>query len=496
MKGLPWIILVLITAVYGYAKDAHSDLKRPIFQLDGYYWIHSNWVSDFALDETNFKDGLGWYLDHRLRLKPRLNIGKYVSVVVDVDALTGQIAGDTTQTGASFLLLPRNQINGYKQADFRQGYIQIDTPVGRIMMGQMTSEWGLGILANGGEDHKNSFWDSRYGDLVERILFATRPFEAFSKENWAKNLYLALGFDLVYRDENASLIDGDRAYQGIFALFYRTANQEYGIYTAYRHQRYKQGDMLKATAVDLFAKKAFDFKKWGLSLAFEGAGIFGSTDHVVFERAKKGVDIMGFGFVFRTNFNIKALHLNPGLEIGFASGDKDPSDGTIHSFSFDPDYHIGMILFPQIIGRMSARSVDRVLDPSLMKTPPKGYDLAATNGAITNAFYLAPKLNYKLVKGLDLNFLGIVAFAPAPLYSVYNTAANGGYPTSFRGGRSRYLGTELDAGVYYELKLYKYLRPGFLAQAGMYLPSKVMDDYKGNSLGRVYMARLGFNLGF
>ena len=472
-----------------------SGKEETGFLLHGAYWIHSNWVTDFPLDETDFKDGLGWYLDHRLRLEPQVK-GSWGKVYVQFDALTGQIAGDVTDTGAGVLLYPRNRINGYKQADFRQGYVELKTRVGLFRIGQMTSKWGLQILANDGDSSEDPFWDPRYGDLVERFMFATRPAQAFSKAEWARHLYLVVGADLVYRDENASLIDGDRAVEGIGAVFYEKAEDFYGVYVAYRHQKYDEGDLLKATAADIFLKHSFDFETWKLLVEFEGAGVFGYTDHVTFEMAKDGVDIAGFGAVARLRADIDRLHLKPQIELGFASGDKDPSDQTIHSFTFDPDYHVGMILFPEVIGRMSARATDRVSDPALVHQPPKGYDMAATNGAITNAVYIAPAVQYSPLRHLDLRILGLVAWSPAGLYGPYTSANNGGYPLSYRGSPSKYLGFELDTGAAYTLKLSRYLKSRFMVQAGLLLGGSAFDDPKGESMGNVYKARLGMDLLF
>lgn len=506
------VFLLLISSVSALAKtktlkkavDAEaSDAWTPkgqsndsIFTIHGTYWLHYNRVSDFALDELGTLDGMKWYIDNRLRIQPTLHPTKTLKIVGEFDALTGQIAGDTTMVGAAVLLQPRSANRGYKQADFRQAYLEWKTPIGLWRVGQMTSTWGLGMLANGGEDRESKFYDSRFGDLVDRVIFATKPAALFTDAKWAQDLYLALGFDSVYRDEYANVRDGDRAYEAIAALFYKTKKDYLGVYIAYRNQTYDKGDKLKVTAFDLYGHKFFDFGWSNLKIAFEGTALVGTTNHVVFLRSPDEVSIQAYGFIQRTTWNIKKAGLTTQLELGFASGDKDPSDGTVRSFSFDPDYHVGMILFPDVMARMSARATDRISDPNLVQTPPKGYDMAATNGAITNALYIAPSVTWRAYKGLSMTALVLIATAPAPVYSPYNTAANGGFPRSYRGSTGQFLGTEIDYGLTWKLPLSNYLNVAIGGDLGMLVPGSAFDTANGGKLGNVYKARARFDLIF
>ncbi len=514
MKHIALGLVVLLVSAGAMARDAKHQAKaaKPVEALDywtpkgqspdnvftihGSYWLHYNHVTNFRLDELGTRDGLHWYLDHRLRIRPVLHPIKSLKFVAEFDALTGQIAGDTTMVGADVLLWPRSSNRGYKQAAFRQGYIEWLSPIGMWRIGQMTSTWGLGMLANGGGDRESRFYDSRFGDLVDRVMFATKPAAPFTDAKWAQNLYLALGFDSVYRDENANVRDGDRAYEAIAALFYKTARDFLGVYTAYRHQRYAGGDKLSVTAVDLYGRKYFDLGWSDLQVAFEGTALAGTTNHVVFLQSPNQVNVTAFGFIQRTTWHIKKARLTTKLELGFASGDNDPSDGTVRSFSFDPDYHVGMILFPEVVARMSARAADRVADPNLVQTPPKGYDMAATNGSITNAFYVAPSVRWQATRGLSMTALILIAMAPARIYSPYNTAANGGFPVSYRGSTGRYLGTELDYGLTWKLPLSQYLNVALGGDLGMLIPGNAFNTSQGKALGNVYKARARFDLIF
>lgn len=177
-KGL--LIFMLLLPLGVLAKDTPKGQDGNIFRLHGRYWLHYNRVSAFDLDELGTRDGLDWYLDHRLRIRPELHPMKGLKFIGEFDALTGQIAGDNTMVGAQYLLWPRSSNRGYKQAEFRQAYVEWMSPVGMLAIGQMTSSWGLGLLANGGDDRTGQMYDPRFGDLVDRVMFATTPAALFT----------------------------------------------------------------------------------------------------------------------------------------------------------------------------------------------------------------------------------------------------------------------------------------------------------------------------
>ena len=55
-----------------------------------------------------------------------------------------------------------------------------------------------------------------------RALIATAPLYWAGGEGSAwRKIFLAVSADLIWRDENADLIEGDRAAQGIISAFYR-----------------------------------------------------------------------------------------------------------------------------------------------------------------------------------------------------------------------------------------------------------------------------------
>src|SRR4029077_1109601 len=89
--------------------------------------------------------------------------------------------------------------------------------------------WGMGILANDG-DHPPLFGDYRNGNLVEQILFATKP---AGKDS---DFFLVLGANVVYDDWQARLYRGDIAAQGVLAAFYDKGPNQFGLFATIRSQ--------------------------------------------------------------------------------------------------------------------------------------------------------------------------------------------------------------------------------------------------------------------
>lgn len=481
--------------------------KPSKLRFNGYYWVHYGKTGAFAMDERGGRDGLNQILDHRMRVRPTLLVAKTVDIVANIDILAGQLAGDTTSAAADILLVPRDRKRFTGRSTLRELYLEWRSAVGLLRVGQMHSQWGLGMVAHSGEDDPEYFADTMLGDRVDRIQWTMKPAAFFSDSAFARGLHLSLGADLVFQDDHASLLDGDLAWQAVGALFWQgnAIPDRYdlfaGVYVAYRNQKYDNGDRLEATAIDLFTRHsvALDGAGTRLNVAAEGVIQVGHTNAFRGDRAHSGVDVLAWGAVVRAEVEVPKYRITPGLELGLASGDADREDGTSRAFSFDPDYRVGMILFPELLGRTSAWSASRVADPTLQGMPSKGYDLAITNGAVTNALYLYPRLKITAAKGLDIRLAFLWAWASAAVSDPFNAnVANGGYPVGYRGGRpSHDLGYEIDVGVSYTTpKIWGPFAFRLGLQGGWAKPGAVFDDANGNALGAIYKIRAMADLTF
>jgi hypothetical protein len=259
---------------------------------------------------------------------------------------------------------------------------------------------------------------------------------------------------------------------------------------------------LSVGAVDLFTRHKFllDDKNTSLTLAAEGALMVGRTDAALLERAPDGMDVLNWGAAIRATLDYPTWHLVPSFELGLASGDRDAGDANARHFTFDPDYQVGMILFSEVLGRSTAWAVSqaRAADPSLQAVTPRGYWLAATNGAITNALYLYPKIVWSPLKGLDLKAAFLWAQAMVPIADPYNSAvgltdgsAAGGTPRSFRNGPAgKGIGWEIDVGASYKTPAFwQTLAFRLGLQFGYARPGDAFEDARGVGLDPVWKIR-------
>lgn len=454
-----------------------------------------NVVFDAGLNYRLWADGLfGAASDeqamfHRLRADASLKVGVF-DAVFSVDALAGRLGGDPyaqipffIETGA----VPYAGVgtNGATALDPREIYGGWLSDVGQIRLGLQTSEWGLGVLANSGSTrNERLFGQSFGGDRSFRALYATSPFLALSQSYLAQNTFLVVGGDVVYRDENASYDRGDRAYQGLMSLFFRDAQTALGGYLAYRAQTDFSGDELDILALDLHAERTWydDDARWKYRAATEIAFLTGSTTRA-FAPDASAMAVRGLGIAGEFEVVHKPSELGLNVLMGFASGDSDASDDTLYRFRFDPNYKVGLVLFDHYLPAISRQGFERATDPEKSGHPPKGVEQLIETGAVANAYYFNPQLQF----GQDLGFLAglgaLFARSDVAIYDPYETLVTGG---TLRGPRGRAkadtdLGWELNATAQYRYRLVNNLVLEARAEYGILFPGAAFEDAAGNA---------------
>lgn len=487
--------------------------------LHGEYQLRYRVAKDLPLQPPVSGDarpgtlGQEQHLYHWLRLTPRLEFRDKLALVGQIDVPRGLIVGDTTQfVGADRDPLDEQRWYGVSP---RYLYLEWNSPIGVFRVGQQGSYWGMGLVANDG-DHPSMFGDYRGGSLTERVLFATTPM--------GKNtpLLLALAGDLVFRDNTASLLDGDRAFQGVLAAAWRTKPWEIGLYGVVRHQARDSvattqdltafTESLLVGVVDVTAKfnapiPATQAIVYG---SLEAATIFGSTSLVrgayanlldptaprEDERIRSYGGAAILGAVRHTGQGADRYGSLVGeVEYGYASGDANPYDGTTRRFTFDPNHRVGLVLFDHVMRWASARASVIAGERSLVARPAPGLQLLPSNGGVFGASYLNPRFIYRPRSYLDLKGGVVIAQTTADLVDPFHAGALGNF-ANYRGGRAQKhdLGVELDAGIEGRIHIDRAVTIQLGAEAGVLLPGHAFDDAEGNSLNNQVLANLKLGL--
>jgi hypothetical protein len=460
-----------------------------------YRFLHTH-VHPFTLDSEGTGGSLADRGEHRLRLAPSLR-WKNLLVRLEADILDGQVFGDHENLAPDHPRFDRRNCNhglDFRRALLREAFVEWRSPAGVLKVGQMTSQFGLGLSANAGLDDDERFGVSRWGDVVDRVMFATTPFRSLSKPGgWGDHLTLFVTGDLVFRDENASLVEGDLALQAVGGVAYRHPDATNGVLVSYRWQKDRDDDRLEVVALDAYGRNRFSLPtrnvKAVLHFDYEVVGIFGHTNRVRDVANPEGLKVRALGAVGRIAWDFPDLGLRVGVEGGYASGDGNPYDEQSSSFFFDPDYRAGLIFHEEMWPLLSARSIEQITDPARAAVPPKGIEGVASCGRVTNSLHAMPSIRWRTpLPGRPGDEIRILAGAAIlgnaiPMAQAWYTFNGGGLAHNPYGARtrSRYIGTELLASVQARVQAVpEHLTFRVRLEGGVLLPGRALEDRNGH----------------
>jgi hypothetical protein len=488
------------------------------FSIRGEYELRYRVASDLALtaplsDASANKLGQNQYLYHWLRLTPRFQYRDTLAIVGQIDVPRGMIAGDKT----SHVDQVRDAWAepNWLEVHPRQLYVEWTSPVGVFRVGQQASHWGMGILANDG-DHPTMFGDYARGSLVERILYAVPPLGKGTP------LLIAVAGDLVFKDNTADLLgddvnkharSGDRAFQGVGAIAYRTKAYELGVYGVYRHQERDAAavltpftEKLEVGSFDVtgkFNRPVPGTSAWAYG-EFEAAMLFGSTTYVR-GRYRAGLDptvpagpekIQSYGAVATLGIVREAREgqlrwgdLVAELSWGWASGDANPSDGVTRRFTMDPNHNVGLVLFDHVLAWKTARAATIAQDPNVVARATPGLDLLPSKGGVFGATYLNPRFIARPRPWIDLKAGVLIAQTTADFVDPYHAGALGSF-VNYDGGDPRLhdLGVELDLGFMTRVAFRQGTTIELGAEGGAFFPGHAFDGPGGRGLANQYLA--------
>ena len=357
--------------------------------------------------------------------------------------------------------------------------------LGEVRAGLMASHWGLGLLANDGKPQDLGWFTvPRIGDRVVRGALVLTPWRG--QRSALAGLVLSLALDDVFADELK--LAGDEAQQAVAALRWFTAADRWvGFYYAGRSQTHTSGRRLDAHAFDLATDLAFTPSFGSLRLQGEAVLLAGSTtlapspdfpEHAIEQAA----------VLLRATAKGTAGWLAQ-LDAGWFSGDTSLDDGKVQGFRADPNFQMGMLLFPQVLAWQSGRARLAASDPDLVGRPADDLERLASGGAVGSAVAIFPKIGWNAWQGLEIYAGALLALSPSPLTDPRaSRTEGGGDPRNFLGKipDGSYLGTELAGG--FRLRFAAPRRAGQLvigAEVAQLLPGGVLKGLENVSGMRV-----------
>ncbi|MDF1564289.1 MAG: TIGR04551 family protein [Deltaproteobacteria bacterium] len=473
--------------------------KLELFELDGYFRVRGDVFNNFDLNAGLDADGRPLFprpgyrpdesdtlggANQRLRLDPTINVSEDVKVRATIDVLDNLVWGSTpdayplnlgTQSSPMIaftgtLVEPIAGQNSIRNSiSVKRVWAEVMTPVGQLRFGRMGSQWGLGLLANSGNE-----LDQDAGDNVDRLMFVTKIADHYiipaidmpssGRIFQPEDTYQGQAFDLEQRDDVQQYIiavarrdsaeDAEKLLQdGRWVL-------NYGMYNVLRVQNIDAavignhanigGELSPSSFITRGAKAYIPdiwvrFQVGKLRIELEAVALLGKIDNgnLLSEPDPAAftdghLDIRQWGAVLQSDYKFLRDKLKVGFDVGLASGDSMPGMGIVATpggniadlpspgakdgkqFNIDdPNYDAD-----QVIGNFKFDRdyhVDLILWREIM-------------GQITDALYFRPSLSYEITQSLGFDIAAIYS------RTIYAASAPGGVND---------LGVELDGTVRY-----------------------------------------------
>ena len=334
-----------------------------------------------------------------------------------------------------------------------RAWVEAITPVGVVRVGRQPSQWGLGLLANDGNGLERWFGEKHAGNTFDRALFATRPLAIAQKIAGKKDtdtpMFFAIGVDRLVEDPltqyygykcTQGLTEGEDAnydvrcdpdedgytdiehgyteerdeerrggdwwadqdddvVQMVVALIYRGEDLKLlgssddltvGGYMVRRWQKETDSDVIIG---DVYVDAKL--KSW--RFAFEGLHIGGSSSGMALPGAfdpTGELDNPLYKDVAIDSYVARLGYERPNYEVifehGFASGDENVADSTFTGRPIHMDHNVGLLLYEEIIARVSAEQWG------------DGADALWSRGGVYNSRYIFPHARYTPLENIDL----------------------------------------------------------------------------------------------
>ncbi|MEO8840782.1 MAG: TIGR04551 family protein [Kofleriaceae bacterium] len=426
-----------------------------------------NHPCDDSLSSTNM----------RLRLEPTFNIDEDTSVHVQADVFDNLVLGSTpigedlsgvyTTTNrpplGAFGNTQGNVVRGVNSLSdaitVKRAWAEVGVPLGVLKAGRMPNQWGMGMWANGGGKDPISGeynYNGDYGDTVDRVSFSAQipgtGLRAMIASDWDSTRLISSqtaankgheghAFDLDDNDDSnawvgvISKLDTPQDWRDAVDRGETIAN--YGVYFEYKTQDWDYdltgftlGGAFDPTKFVPRGLKTYTPDLWGKlaigSSTLEGEllGQFGTLATLTDQGITGSSSIRKFGGVGRYMWKGVEGKLRMGIESGFATGDQ--WDNTVQGQT--------NVAYANLLGDSSVCNSRHQCDlTQFMFNRDYQVDLILWHqlyGAVTNAVYAKPFLQYDITKSIMFKVSNVTSFALKPISTPGNGAV---YGTEFDG---------------------------------------------------------------
>ncbi len=471
------------------------------------------------------------WLEHRLRLDAKVDFEEKARLVMSFDVLDGVLWGDNGAIGSAAtpnagtnvgarnpnVTRPCVASTGGDLLDFdayaytlceaepfkvRHLYGDVVLPIGLLRIGRQAANIGTGVQAADGEGRANRFGIARTGNVIDRIVFGTKPLEAFKPKaerdvSPNKGLIVAFAYDRLVTDDLH--IFGDDVQQLDAAVRFLAPKHPWGqdaLVAAYFVHRWDADNVTRVNSLGTRMMSRFG----SIYAGFDVAANLGSTREIAeayrlitsdppTDQTVKQIGsrvALRWDAIPRGNDWDKSW-LSLYIEGDYASGDEDPNVRTpLTQFVFSEDANVGLLMFEHVLAFQSARAAAAGVE-TLRRLGATSFPAEAVNtrGSFTNAIAIFPQVDVRPTPDLLLRGGVLAAWgAERVVDPVASLQARDGLSieddlVNFVGGKpARFYGVEIDGRVQY--RLYDH----FVAdlEGALYFPGDAMKDADGNAV--------------
>lgn len=492
----------------------------------------ANAVSIRPIDLNTTRDRNFSTIEHRLRLDGTIDYEDKIRLSTSLDVMDGVIWGDNGSLGsqpeptsganvstsnpnfATTCITRRGDEPATESSSYHFGlcatdpvfirrlYGDVITPIGLFRIGRQAFTEGASLAVNDGDGRRNRFGFARRGNSADRILFATKPLEAFKAPNArdtseTKGVFLILAYDRLVGDDPMRFKDdlhnyitavrwlepqhrlGTNAEVRLFHAYRWSSNNDTGIHAVGGRVMSTFGDVSAALETTIVAGSTREIGE-----AFRVI----SNDPAV----SQAITQVGARGVVRCDRPLFSAY----FEADYASGDSDPQTRTpLTQFRFAEDTNVGLLMFKHVLAYQTARAAAAGVE--LLKNlgaPSYPLEAVATRGSFTNAFAIFPQVDFHPVPTVLIRGGVLMAWAPAkvvdPIVSLQRRdgVAIEDDLVNFAGGKpGRYYGTELDTRIQWRFMDH------FAAdlEAAVLFPGSALEDANGDAARSVLVQGRG-----
>jgi hypothetical protein len=411
---------------------------------DGHLRATGSLYDSLSLSDTNAQaEGTSSQFVHDVRLAPSWLLSDTVSMHVQFDMLDGVnwgdspvlandlVTGEAADLATSEAVQPPTTEDGaatLQNLAVTRAWAEAKLSFGNLRFGRMPIHWGTGMVFNAGDDGWNG-----PGDTADRIQLTRKAGDVYLLGAWESRSEGYVG-------------EPDDLHGLAGAVVFQNERAAIGTYHNYRWQGQDQ-DRFSTYIADLWASADMG----PAQIQFEFAAVLGGGD---LESGANDVQLAAYGA--NIDLSMQSDKLSLAMGAGLAGGDGDTDDSKLSTFSFDPNFRRGLILFAQPLPTLEASVLN---DGNGGRTT----EAARSGVGISNAMYLNPRVGWALRDDLDTE-LSVLAAQKAKDTA---DAQGKGY------------GTEFDLSIRYRPMAH------FEGEAtlGILLPGTHYTDYEHEDLG-------------